>query len=157
MYHSLIFQHSDNGTVTTKNTWDDWHLIPSSRPSITQPTVNYKFVDVPGRDGSLDMSNYLTGAPSYSDRTGNISFYVANENEYGASYGNWATRKSEIATFLDGRKQLKMILEDDPNYYYLGRCYMKDWQPGENFSTVTIEYRVAPYKYAVSNDQAVIG
>ena len=157
MYHSLIFQYDSNGSVASRNTWDDWHLIPSPRPVVAQPTPNYKYVDVPGRDGSLDFSNYLTGKPSYSDRTGSFKFYVINESETGQSYGNWATRKSTIARVLNGRKIMKMILEDDPNYYYIGRFYMKDWQPGDSYSTISIEYRVAPYKYSVSDDSAVIG
>ena len=47
MYHSLIFQYDSNGSVATRNTWDNWHLIPSTRPVVSQPTVNYKFVDPP--------------------------------------------------------------------------------------------------------------
>ena len=52
---------------------------------------------------------------------------------------------------------MKMTLEDDINYYYVGRFYMKEWTPGANFSQVTIEYRVKPYKYQASNDGTVIG
>ena len=154
MYHSLIFK---DGNVT-RNTWNHWHLIPSARPVVAQPTPTYKYVDIPGRDGSLDFSDYLIGRPTYSDRSGSFSFYVANEDpKTGQGFGNWASRKQEIAQFLDGRKLLKMTLEDDINYYYVGRFYMKEWNPGENFSQVTIEYRVRPYKYRESDGQAVIG
>lgn len=156
MYHSLIFK-SSRGT-DARNTWNHWHLIPSARPVVSQPTVSYKYVDVPGRDGSLDFSNYLLGRPAYSDRSGSFSFYVANEDPVtGENYGNWVSRKEEIAQYLNGRDVLRMSLEDDPNYYYLGRFYLKDWQPGSNFSTVTIEYRVQPYKYSESTNKAVIG
>lgn len=154
MYHSLIFK---DGTIV-RNTWNNWHLIPSTRPVVAQPTPAYKYVDVPGRDGSLDFSDYLIGRPTYSDRSGSFSFYVANEDpSTGKGFGNWASRKQDIAQFLDGRKLLKLTLEDDINYYYLGRFYMKDWQPGENFSMVVIEYRVKPYKYRESDNKAVIG
>ena len=30
-YHSVVFGE--------KNTWDDWHLVPSSRPVINPPDV----------------------------------------------------------------------------------------------------------------------
>lgn len=153
-YHSLIFK---DGSIT-RNTWNHWHLIPSAQPVVAQPTVNYKYVDIPGRDGSLDFSDYLIGRPTYGDRSGSFSFYVANEDpQTGKSYGTWANRKQEIAQFLDGRKLLKMVLEDDMNYYYVGRFFLKDWSPGANFSQVTIEYRVKPYKYRESDGQAVIG
>ena len=154
MYHSLIFK---DGT-TVRNTWNNWHLIPSTRPVVAQPNPVYKYVDVPGRDGSLDFSDYLIGRPTYTDRSGSFSFYVANEDpNTGKGFGNWASRKQDIAQFLNGKKTLKLTLEDDINYYYLGRFYMKDWQPGENFSTVVIEYRVKPYKYRESDNKAVIG
>lgn len=154
MYHSLIFKDGTN----IRNTWNNWHLIPAARPVVAQPTPVYKYVDIPGRSGSLDLSNYLVGKPTYSDRSGTFSFYVANEDpKTGKSFGDWASRKQEIAQFLDGRKVLKMTLEDDINYYYSGRFFLKDWTPGQNFSTITIEYRVAPYKYRESDNKAVIG
>lgn len=144
MYHSLIFV---DGNVT-KNTWDDWYLIPSSRPVVTRPNVTYKYVDIPGMDGQLDITDYLVGRPTYSDCTGNFEFIVDND------HGDWATRKSELSSFLNGRK-MKMYLEDDPQYYYLGRFTLKDWRSGANFSTVSIEYHVEPYKIRASNGEKV--
>lgn len=146
MYHSLTFVDGN----TTRNTWNNWHLIPSARPVVVQPTAAYKYVDIPGRDGSLDLSNYLIGRPTYSDRSGSFKFYVAND------YGDWVGRKAEIAQFLNGAKEMKMVLEDDPHHYYLGRFYMKAWDPGANNSEVTIEYRVKPYKYRASDGGAVM-
>jgi phage-related protein len=144
MYHSLIFV---DGNVS-KNTWDNWHLIPSSRPVVSRPTTNYKYVDIPGMDGSLDLSNYLVGRPTYSDCSGSFEFYVAND------YGDWASRKSELSSFLDGR-EMKMFLEDDPQYYYLGRFALSSWKAGPNFSSVTIDYHVRPYKFKASNGEKV--
>lgn len=156
MYHSLIFKEKDGSNI--KNTWNNWHLIPASRPTVVQPTPAYKYVEIPGRSGSIDLSDYLVGKPTYSDRSGTFSFYVANEDpKTGKSFGNWASRKQEIAQFLDGRRILKMVLEDDTSYYYLGRFYLKDWSSGQNYSSVTIEYRVQPYKYRESDGKAVIG
>ena len=152
MYHSLIFIDSRNDS---RNTWDNWHLIPSKRPVVARPTPGYKYIDIPGADGSLDITDYLIGRPTYSDCSGQFEFYVANENpETGESYGDWPSRKSSISSFLDGR-ELKMILEDDPQYYYTGRFFMRNWEPGANYSTVTIEYRVRPYKFRSYNGEKV--
>lgn len=155
MYHSLRFEDGSK----TWNTWTHWHLIPSTLPVVAAPTATYKYIDIPGRDGSLDFSDYLVGRPTYSDRSGTFSFYVANEDPItGKAYpGTWASRRQEISQFLDGTKLLKMTLEDDKDYYYLGRFYLKDWSPGANFSTVNIEYRVKPYKYRHSDGEAVFG
>ena len=144
MYHSLIFQYGN----TKVNTWDNWHLIPSSRPVVAQPTVNYKYVDIPGREaGPLDITEYLTGKPTYTTRKGSFDFIVVN------NYGNWAARRTEIASFLNGRK-MKLYLEDDPNYYYQGRFFFKDWKSGEKYSNVTIEYEVEPYRYKLDGGKA---
>lgn len=144
MYHSVIFV---DGNVS-RNTWDNWHLIPSSRPVVSRPNVNFKYIDIPGMDGSLDATNYLVGRPTYSDCSGSFEFYVAND------YGDWASRKAELSTFLDGR-EMRMFLEDDPQYYYVGRFTARDWRPGANFSTVSIDYRVKPYKFRASNGEKV--
>jgi phage-related protein len=89
----------------------------------------------------------LVGRPTYSDRQGSFEFYVDND------YGDWASRRKEIAAFLDGRK-LKMHLEDDPNYYYEGRFYFKQWTPDASHSRVTIEYRLKPYRYLSNGKEA---
>lgn len=143
MYHSLIFQHGN----TKVNTWDNWHLIPVSRPVIVQPTPAYSFVSIPGADGSMDLTDYLIGRPIYSDRQGSFEFYVAND------FGNWASRRAEIASFLNGR-QMKLYLEDEPQYYYEGRFFFKSWTPDASFSKVTIEYHVKPYRYLVNGGEA---
>ena len=142
--HSITFKYGN----TTKNTWDNWGLIPSSRPTMAQPTPVYKYVDIPGRSGSLDMTGYLVSndKPTYQDRKGSFEFYVPNDGT------SWLTRRSELASFFDGGK-MKMILEDEPDYYYYGRIFFKDWKSDPQFSKVTIEYQVSPFRYKVSNDE----
>lgn len=143
MYHSLIFQLGDK----RYNTWDNWHLIPTTRPVLSMPTPAYTYVDIPGADGSMDLTNYLIGRPTYSDRSGSFEFYVAND------YGNWASRRATIASILNGQV-LKMTLEDEPKYYYEGRFYLKQWTPDASHSKVTIEYRVRPYRYLSNGEEA---
>lgn len=143
MYHSLIFQDGN----TRVNTWDDWRLIPSSRPTLVQPTPVYKYVEIPGSDGTLDTTDYLIGRPTYSDRKGQFEFYVYNDGT------DWVNRRAQIASFLTGKK-MKMFLEDDPNYYYYGRFFFKEWRSEANFSKVVIEYQVAPYRYLNNGEEA---
>lgn len=95
MYHSITFG--------TKNTWDDWHLIPKTRPLFNPPPVKTKFVEVPGGDGSLDLSVALTGRPMYGNRTGSFEFYVENGHK------NWSVLYSEIMAYLHGRKLMVYI------------------------------------------------
>lgn len=161
--NSLIFVVGDfssdmvaPSSLTIKNTWRDWHLVPSSRPTMPEPNPTYKYVDIPGRDGSLDLSNYLIGRPTYSDLSGSFSFYVAQEDPYTARpfNKNWIELKDELALFFNAQTIMKMFLEEDDQHYYEGRFYFKGWQTNSDFSQVTIEYRVKPEKYAANIDWA---
>lgn len=131
MYHSI--------TIGDMNTWDSWHLIPKSRPLFNPPSVKTNYIEIPGGDGSLDLTTALAGRPVYKNRTGSWEFYVEN------GYKDWAVLYSEIMTYLHGKK-LKAILEDDPDYYYEGRFAVNAWKSDPNWSIITIDYEVAPYK-----------
>ena len=133
-YHSI--------TIGNKNTWDDWHLVPSSRPSFAMPQVKTSYIDLPGGDGVLDLTTSLTGRPMYGNRQGSFEFIVMND------YGEWYERYSDIATYLHG-KEYRAILDDDPEYYYEGRFAVNQWKTGKNYSTITINYNVGPYKRSV--------
>ena len=71
MYHSI--------TIGGKNTWDDWRLVPASRPVFNPPAQKVKTLEIPGGDGVIDLSQSLTGYPVYQNRTGSIEFIVMND------------------------------------------------------------------------------
>lgn len=131
MYHSI--------TIGTKNTWDDWHLIPATRPLVAPPPVKENAVEIPGGDGVLDLTDALAGRPTYGNRTGSWTFYVEND------FKDWTVLYSEIMAYLHGR-DLQAVLEDDPGYYYEGRFSVNEWKSDKNWSQITINYNVGPYK-----------
>jgi hypothetical protein len=130
-YHSI--------TIGDKNTWDDWHLVPTSRPKFNMPAFKSNFVNLPGADGIIDLSTALTGRPTYGNRQGSFEFLVMND------YGEWHARYSEIANYLHGR-QFRAVLDDDPDYYYEGRFTLNEWRSEEQWSRLVIDYNVGPYK-----------
>lgn len=135
MFHSI--------TIGDKNTWDDWHLIPTSRPLFNPPTVKTNMVDIPGGDGVLDLTTALAGRPTYNNRVGSWEFIVQN------GFRDWTALYSEIMVYLHGQ-QFRAILEDDPAYYYEGRFSVNTWKSDKDWSKITIDYNVAPYKMEVS-------
>lgn len=136
MYHSVTF-YTDNNRYST---YEDWRLVPETRPVVVPPEPKYNYLDLPGGHGQIDLTESLTGFPLYNRREGEWTFYVLND------YGNWTTRLSEIMTVLQGRL-LKAVLDDDPDYYYFGRFHVSDWDSGgETWSMITIAYNVAPFK-----------
>lgn len=133
MYHSITFGD--------KNTWDDWHLVPSSRPLVNPPITKTEYVEIPGADGSVDYTEILGGV-KYRDRTGSWEFIVMN------GYADWTTTYSNILEYLHGKK-MKVWLEDDPYFYYNARLSVNGWNssPSDGYSKITIDYVAEPYKY----------
>ena len=131
MYHSVTFGN--------KNSWTDWHLIPSSRPVINPPPVRTNFIEVPGMDGAYDMTEWLTGRPNYQNRTGSLEFVVAND------YTSWEVAYSTIMNYLHG-KRMTLRLEDDPEYYYEGRFAVSQWKSDKWYSIIVINYTMDPWK-----------
>lgn len=145
MYHSITFGD--------KNTWDDWCLIPNGRPIFAPPTQKTNYLDVPGANGSLDMSEALTGYPVFNNREGSFSFIIMNKNA--SHYPECRPLKlddtySEVMGYLHG-KRMRAILEDDPGFFYEGRFSVGSVSPGADWSTIEIGYNVHPYKKAIKS------
>lgn len=140
MYHSI--------TIGNKNTWDDWHLIPKSRPLVNPPGVKNNMVDIPGSHGMLDLSKAITSTPRFKNRTGSWEFIVEN------GFKPWAVLYSEIMNYLHGRS-MKATLEDDVAYYYEGVFAVNEWRSDPHHSLIVIDYNLHPFKWsAVSTTDA---
>ena len=124
-----------------RNTWNNWHLIPTSRPTFSMPSQKTNSIEIPGTDGVIDLSYALTKYPTFSNREGSFEFIVEND------FKPWNVLYSEIAAFIHGQR-LRCVLEDDPEYYYEGRFWIESWNSNNNgtYSTITIGYSVNPYK-----------
>jgi hypothetical protein len=122
------------------NTWTDWYLAPTERPSIQPPSFEYQTIEVPGRDGLLDVSSALSGYPVYGNREGSIDFLIHPDSPY-----TWSETLSKVSNYLHGQKR-KVFLEDDPAYLYEGRFKVLSFSTGDNYSTISIDYTLQPYK-----------
>ena len=140
MYHSLIINVGDNYI----DTWDDWKLIPSSRPVIAPPIERTKFVTVPGRDGALDYSRTPANRPTYDDRIGKIEFYL--ENDYAG--WDWETAYTTICETLKGQR-VRFALEDNPSHYYSGLLWVDQFKSDKGHSKITLEYNLHPTMYTL--------
>ena len=143
-YHSI--------TIGNKNTWDDWYLIPTSRPLVNPPPLKTAKLEIAGGDGDLDLATTLTSKPTYGDRTGSWTFIVINDKQIpGVTRTNsWSDLYSEIMEYLHGKKHI-IILDDEPSFSYRGRLAVSSWTSGKGNSSITISYRLSPYKTAVGN------
>lgn len=139
----LTTEQKSGGTYTTiegHNTWKDWHLIPASRPVVNPPPPNTKDFTVPGRNGKIDISTILTGYMTYQNRTGSWDFIVDHNQ-----WHSWEAAYTCIMGHIHG-ESLKCILDDDPGYYYEGLFSVSGWKSDKDWSTITINYDLYPYK-----------
>lgn len=125
-------------------TFHTWHLILTAK-SITPPTVKTNYVNIGGMSGTIDLSEALTGEPTYNDRTISAKFWT---NE-----GNRQSRERllrEITTTLHGRK-IKVIEPDDPDHYFIGRASIKSVNNILPYAEFTIDIVCEPWRYSITD------
>lgn len=154
MYYSLSFIQPydprvfDRNTATltppldlgvARNTWEHWRIVPIERPAFAPPPLNTHTINVDGANGYIDLTQALTGYPTYGNRTGSIDFAVMND------FRHWQQAYTDIMTTIHG-KRLYCVYEEDPEWYYVGRWTVESWATGKNRSTITLQYDLEPYK-----------
>lgn len=122
------------------NSWDTWHLVPSSRPTPSIPEPRTNFVTIPGRNGSLDLSEALTGGMIYEDRELDMEFIVLDQGMY------WMDVYQDVVSKIHG-KRMKIRLVDDPEYYYMGRVTVGEFTSNSDYSSISITCQLEPFKY----------
>lgn len=140
MIYGTNFTREDG---TTAHTYGSWGMLQVGPAIISPPKVQTKFIEVTGRDGSLDYTTALDGNVHYESRDFETTLRcVATRAELPTIY-------SKILNFLHGRK-LKAVCDDDKNYYWEGRFEAKapKWKKG--YWEIDIIGTVDPYKYSKS-------
>lgn len=149
--HSLYFCRGDIDSFDmgkAKNTLKDWFLVPLGRPVINPPLQKRVTVDIPGANGILDLSNSLTHYPVFENRTGQLQFAVLND----VPQNDWLTIYTKITKFLQGNP-VKMIMEDDPKYFYEGSVWVDNWNSRNDgtWSEITLAYDFQPYRRSIQS------
>lgn len=121
-----------------KKTYDDWGLkILEINISLPEPVL--KKVEVPGRDGALDLSEW-SGRVNYEERE--VSIRLTGFGDY----SDWHRQVSSIAAYLNGTKR-KMWLPADPGYFYRGRFKIEPAKENGFVHEYEITGTVDPHKY----------
>lgn len=130
-------------TIGGINLYDRWGLMPLARPWFNPPPVKTTVIEVPGASGVVDLSEALTGAPTYGNREGEWTFLIDREK----NSNPWYETYSDILNSIHGQF-LQVSLEDDPDWYYEGRFSVSNWTSYTDGSGngITISYSVGPYK-----------
>lgn len=122
-----------------KHTYRDWGLLTKSRPRISPPSPKYKLIYVPGSSHIIDLTESLTGQVHYEMRTIQFEFVMM------APRSKWPALHSEIMNHMHG-KRIRIIMDNDPNFYYEGRVTVGDLDPEKKTAVLKMEAQVEPYK-----------
>lgn len=134
------------------HSWTEWGLILSEK-EIKSPKPKTKEVDIAGGDGVLDYTEYFGGV-KFENRQ--LTFKFAKTN---IVLDEFLALFSTVQNALHGEK-MKIVLDDDPDHYYIGRVTISEWKANKRVGEITVEVDAEPYKYKVAETvvtQAVTG
>lgn len=118
------------------HSYDDLNVV-LSEVNIPPAKAKTTFVDIPGGDGSVDLTEAL-GEVKYNDRECSFTFTVF-------PYDDFEVKKRQISNLLNGQRK-KIIVDKDPDYYWTGRCTINEYASDKNLHKIVVGAVVAPYK-----------
>ncbi|MCI9025439.1 MAG: mtfA protein [Dorea sp.] len=122
------------------HTWRDWGLNLVSI-YIPMPKPKSQLIDIPGGDGSIDLTE-INGRPVYDNRDGmELVFDLMDED-----YKVWFLKYSEFAKEIHGKK-VKMVLDDEPEHYYMVRLNLDGQKTNPVYGEITLSGTAEPFKY----------
>ena len=128
------------------HSYHDFKMI-LSKINIPPAVVKTNYVDIPGGDGSLDLTEAL-GQVRYKDRECSFTFTVLPQEDF-------EEKKTKISNMLNGQR-CKIILDKDSEYYWDGRCSVNNYQSDKNLHQIVINATVSPYKMRVIKTQQTV-
>ena len=108
------------------------------------PKQKTSYVDVPGRSGSYDLSEALTGYPTFQDRDMKLRFYALAD---GRTDGE---QLLSAATGMLHGKRGEIELSWDPGYRYVGRLSVGSLVRYADAVGFEVSAKCEPYKYKTS-------
>ena len=121
--------------------WDLDLILTSAEIPPASPKTAY--IDIPGADGSLDMTE-AHGEVKYSDRTG-VKFIFFMNPAGDLSDAAWEEKKTKVNNLLNGQHK-NVVLDKDPDYFWQGRCVVDELSSSKRLRKIVVGARFAPYK-----------
>lgn len=127
-------------TINGIDMFQTYHAPLRELHSVQPPELKSFFQEVPGGDGSIDLSETNSGRPTYKRREITMKFQCE------MPMNQWSATVSNILREFHG-KEGKVIFEDDPDYYYIGRMAVSDYERVVRTGAFIITVNAEPYKY----------
>jgi predicted phage tail component-like protein len=127
------------------HSFEDLNLI-LSQVDIPPATPKEVYVDIPSGDGSVDLTEAL-GEVKYNNREATITFTALPQDDF-------EQKKKQVSNLLNGVRFKKIVLDKDPNYYWVGRCKINEYASDKNLHKIVVGAVLAPYK--LKKDETVV-
>ena len=125
------------------HSYKDFGLVPTSKPVVNLPSPKLEYLDIPGRPGEIDITESLAGEVIYEMRTGSFEFIVSDMEK-------WQEVYRKLLSTVHGKKT-KLVLDTEKDYVYLGRIWVSEFKSDKNYSLITLDYKLEPYKYRLED------
>lgn len=127
------------------HSYRDLKLIPSKK-EMGAPAVKKRSIEIEGADGVLDLTDFF-GEPKYGEATHKFDFStLVPQTEFLSLF-------STVKNAIHGKK-VRIVLDDDPTFFYMGRCFVSPFTNEKGVGVVSVECDCEPYKYKL--DRTVV-
>lgn len=133
---------SEDVSIGGYKAYDTWGLV-MEQAEIAPAEPQLVEIVVPGRHGKIDITENLYGTVPMKNRLITMKFKMPDSN-------TWAEVYTNVQTAVHA-KQLQVIFDSDPGYYYYGRCQVTKHERGGKIVEIEIECDADPYKYLISD------
>lgn len=127
-------------TFGNLHSYRDLKLVLGQK-EIAAPIVKTNKIEIDGADGSIDYTDFF-GEVKFGEATHVFPFTAL------VPRSDFLNHYSIVKNALHGKK-LRIILDDDPAFYYVGRCYVSKFTNEKGIGTISVECECEPYKYKV--------
>lgn len=127
-----------------KHSWRDFGLVIGNSDIVGIPRPKTLLVEIPGASKRLDLSEALTGQIEYEGRE--LNFVLGGIGPI----SSWQNRLSDFLLSIHG-KRIKVILDTDPEYYYIGRASVESFSRERAIGQIKLKVDCDPYKYEIAS------
>lgn len=118
------------------HSYNDLRLILTKK-EVGSPAVKETKIEIEGADSYLDLTDFF-GEPKYQNGNHKFDFSTIEKDSLSLF--------STIKNTLHGKK-VRIILDDDPAFYYVGRLSVSSFTSEKGIGSLTIEADCEPYKF----------
>jgi phage-related protein len=116
----------------------DLHILRTGK-EIGSPDAKRYTIDIEGSDGELDLTDFF-GETKFLNVQHRFDFEsIQPRNEQLSQF-------TDIKNKIHGKKG-RIILDDDPSFFYVGRCFVSPYKDEKGIGRISIECDCEPYKY----------